>query len=292
MIFPFLLVLLLAIIGLKFTHFNHDYLSKRQTTAINGAFVLLVFLRHFNQYIELDDSFFDKSFGLINSWLGQLIVVSFLFYSGFGLINGILNKEGYMKRFWLHRFVPVWLSFAICLCFFILTAFIKGGGVIKYDLSQILLSFTGWTSVGNSNWYMFVTFALYVSIFFAFAFIPRNKVIISLSVFSLVSIGLAVFLYFFKPSSWWNTLLCLPFGMWYGLLKNKIDKVMEKTRNYWIVTVAVFILFAAVWFVFYKTGNDLLFIPVALLFALLIVFISMKIVLGNAVIAFLGGACI
>ena len=33
---------------------------------------------------------------------------------------------------------------------------------IKYSISDIILAFTGWTTVGNSNWYMFAIFTLYI----------------------------------------------------------------------------------------------------------------------------------
>ena len=53
--------------------FFHDYISVKSTTAINGVFVLLVFLRHVIQYISLD-GVFDQPFKTFNSALGQMIL--------------------------------------------------------------------------------------------------------------------------------------------------------------------------------------------------------------------------
>lgn len=50
-----IVVLLISIIGIKKNRENghRAYLSKNQTTAINGIFVMFVFMHHFVQYIDI-----------------------------------------------------------------------------------------------------------------------------------------------------------------------------------------------------------------------------------------------
>ena len=42
---------------------------------------------------------------------------------------------------------------------------------IHFDWKTILLSFTGWVGIGNSNWYMFDIFVLYILLFVSFYFL-------------------------------------------------------------------------------------------------------------------------
>ena len=68
--------------------FNRDYLSVEQTHTINGIFIIFVFLRHFWQYVDKINSI-DTVFDWVNSFLGQTIVTTFMFYSGYGVTVSI-----------------------------------------------------------------------------------------------------------------------------------------------------------------------------------------------------------
>ena len=67
MIILFIFLILIYFINLKFDlkNFNYEYLEKKNTTIINGLFVIIVFF----------------SLGKI----GQLMDTPFLFYSGYGI---------------------------------------------------------------------------------------------------------------------------------------------------------------------------------------------------------------
>ena len=95
----------------------------------------------------------------------------------------------------------------------------------------VMLAYTKWTSIGNSNWFMFVTFALYLLVFISFKLFNKNQ-LRGLICFSILSIGLTITLFFLKESWWWNTLLCFPLGMWYGFFKERIDKYTDNIYIY------------------------------------------------------------
>ena len=114
------------------------YLDKDNTLPIKGFFVVFVFFAHFTQYVSLSRSILDVAFGYVHKWSGQLIVTLFLFYSGFGIYESIKTKENYMRGFIKKRFFPVWLSFAVCVSFFLIYDLIVGQ---EYDLPTIAFSF-------------------------------------------------------------------------------------------------------------------------------------------------------
>lgn len=288
MLFVYLVLAALSLFGIHFhlKSFNDEYLSHEKTLSIKGVFTVLVFCRHFKQYVELGNGFFDKAFTLIDYYLWQLIVVVFLFCSGYGIMAQMIrNGKGYVKAFLKHRFLPVYCSFAICIVFFLLVDCLIGR-ISNYSWWKIVLAFTGWTSVGNSNWFMFDTFALYLLTFISFI-IPFKNEKYSLLLFTFFSFCLVAVLYLTKSATWWNTLLCFPLGMWYGVYKKRIDKIMKNNKCYLYSLLIILLLFLFVWKNHYR-DTSLIYIIVALFFSMVVTLITMKIDISNKVLEFFG----
>ena len=74
-------------------HFFPDYISKEKTIAVEGVFVVLVFIRHFFRY-DFPVGQYDGFAQTLDSSSTQLIVTLFLFYSGFGVMESI-RRKGY-----------------------------------------------------------------------------------------------------------------------------------------------------------------------------------------------------
>ena len=291
MILSFLILLVLLFCGIKprVTSFNDDYLSKEGTASIKGCFVIIVFFSHWRGYVSIGNAWYDYSFSSVCNWIGQLMVVMFFFYSGYGILMQIRERgDQYVNPFLKRRLFPVWLQFALCLVLFLIVDVILGL-ISKYSWYHILLSFTGWTAIGNSNWFMFVTFALYLFVFLSFILFKFKDVKWNVAVFTICSALLMFILYFLKESYWWNTLICFSLGMWYGCYRNKIDVFMKKTKNYLLVVIPLAAAFFALWIVNIKImhlGKWYVFLPP--LFAILVVAVTMKFKIGNTVLSFFG----
>ena len=148
-----------------------QYLSKDAILPIKGFSLGLVFFRHFIIYVTLSNSFLDISFIYIDRLLDQLIVTMFFMYSGYGIYESIKIKgSNYIKNFPKRRFLSTWIKFAILICLFLMFDIMMGH---KFDLFTIILSFIGWTSIGNSNWFIFVTFVLYILVYISFFWIYK-----------------------------------------------------------------------------------------------------------------------
>ena len=90
-------------------------------------------------------------FFTVSALLGQLIVVMFLFYSGYGIYEQVKAKgKSYVRSFLPHRFLPTYASFAICVFFYFVLSLVLRA---DYPVRQVLLSFIGWESIGNSIQY-------------------------------------------------------------------------------------------------------------------------------------------
>lgn len=134
-------------------------LDKEQTTCINGIFVVFVFLSHFGQYEVMPWN------GILLA-IGQLMVAPFLFFSGYGIMEQI-QKRGvsYIDSMPRKRILKFYVHFCMALTIYLVLSFVLGKG---YSLSRILLSFTGWSSIGNSNWYVFAILVMYSIVYISF----------------------------------------------------------------------------------------------------------------------------
>lgn len=282
-----LILLVLCASGLrvaKKNEFFSDYLSKEQTTAINGIFVLLVFLSHAVTYLELSGPL-DDAYLTLKGYLRQLIVASFLFYSGYGMLESIQKKGmAYVKSIPGKRFSKVLLHMEIAVALFLLTDLAIGK---HYGLKTTLLAFTFWESIGNSNWYIFAILCLYLIVFVSFLACRANKWVGTVLT-TVLSLVFAFWMIRAGKDTWWyNTVILYPAGMWWSLLKPQIDKLLMKNDVVWFLTVGAVL----VPYVLCYTRRDTHLVWYYLwgvLFMALLVLLTMKVKLGNDILQWFG----
>ncbi len=204
-----------------------EYMGKLRTTMLNGFFIVVVFTAHVFEYIPSTDVLHQADIeirSLIWGRAGQLIVAGFLFYSGFGIMESIERKgAAYLDKFPYHRFFKVLLHFDIAiLCFWLLAKLVGK----SYDWHTILLSFTGWTAIGNSCWFICVVLLLYIITYISFRWCGKGRWL------ALWGGCLMLFLVLWmcKPLHWYNTLFCFPAGMSFSALRTKVESLLKMTR--------------------------------------------------------------
>lgn len=201
--------------------FFDDYLSKEKTNAIKGIFVILIIFSHYSQYVKLG-GIYDEPYLSLQKHLHQMVVAMFWFYSGYGMQEAISKKKfAYVKDIMTKRFWKVLVNFDLAVLLFLIVGTILGK---KYSLDNILLSFVGWSSVGNSNWYIFVTLILYILVFISFCLLKRYDEKWALYAGTAIMTVLSVvFIYVMmkvgRPTRYYNTTILFVLGMWYSLLK-------------------------------------------------------------------------
>lgn len=288
MVIILFLLFAITLCGTKFCSpekFNCDYLSKDNTSAINGIFVVLVFFRHFSQYINLNDSLGDSLYYEFNGYLGQLLVTSFLFYSGYGIMCSISAKgTAYVNTIPRKRILGVWLHFAIAVLLFLVCDLLLGK---HYSIKTVLLAFTGWSSIGNSNWYIFATLFLYLFVFIAFKISKSRKITGLLITAVLILAFVFVQMRVDRPQYCFNTIVCYPLGMLFALVKPYFEKIcFRNDLTYYTCVAVVFSLFVFS-FGYIKEGFICHSI-VSALFILLLVLISAKIKIKNGFLSLMG----
>ena len=283
MLLFYIIILLLSLYGISFVKsgFNQDYLSKEQCNAIKGIFILIVFIRHIWPYLRNFGYDFsspgDSIFMWIDRWMGQLIVVAFLFYSGYGVMESIKNKgQQYIDDMPRRRIFNTLINYDVAVFAFLVIDLILG---VSLDPITTLLAFTGWTSIGNSNWYIFVILVCYLCTWAGF---KLGKGWIA---FFLLAAAYIILLNSKSNLVWYNTIFSFAAGLLFSQYKTQIEMLVQ--RHYWLFLPICLFAFLAVHtykFTFYGLKDNLS----SILFAISIVVISMKIKVGNKALIWCG----
>lgn len=242
----FVMLLLLSLFAKsRPTVWNRRYIDKETTLTINGLFIWLVFLSHFTQYLP------SSAGNIVGDNLGQLVVVMFLFYSGYRCAVQYLTKgESYLQSFPHKRILPTLINFDIAVCAFVVVDLLIGKTL---TVRQVLLSFVCWDSVGNSNWYIFVIMLCYALFWLSVGARKRNVNVIcgrgqiwQLILIALLTISV-VALSRVRPSWWCDTMMAFGAGVVYGLNSSRIEEFVKK--NYWICLALAVVLFVSVGYI-------------------------------------------
>lgn len=275
---------------MKIHRYGYDgYISKEQCNCVKGFFIVVVFCRHIYPYMAeagYDFSLFgDNIFRKIDADLGQLLVVMFLFYSGYGVMESIKRKgKKYVDKIPIKRVLITLLNFDVAIFLFLLINLLLG---TDYSTQNIILAFTGWTSIGNSNWYIFVILCCYASTYLTYIIFQRK--IISRLQFGggnlLIVILIHLILLRTKQLYWYDTIYSYPLGICYSLYKREIESVLMK--RYWInlmMLLVFFVLFSNL----PLNMKGMVANMRAIFFALLIVLLSMKVQINSKALEWLG----
>lgn len=277
------LIGILALIGSEFRLLSgggifSQYLSKKNSNAVRGIFILLIFASHFDSYAGASVNQLDIVYTRFAIALGQGVVTYMLFCSGYGVMLSADKKgESYMRAFPRKRILTTLLIYDCAQILFIFFRWLRGN---SYSAKDFVLSMLAWESFGIDNWYIFVILSLYI---ISWMVLRKHKADgPAVTMVTVASVALVAFLI---PRGWYTTVLCYPLGMWYYLHREKIEQYMEHNVCYFFVTIILFAFYViAHKFWYYK----LVYMLTMLLFVLCIVVITMKFQINNRFLVYCG----
>lgn len=285
MIVSLVFFLLLALFSLKECS---DDLSRAisidRTQSIKGIFVVTIFFSHFCSYVFLD-KWYDVPVRECCHWLGQLMVVPFLFYSGYGIFESVKKKgKSYVNSFPKKRILKTWIHFDLAVLLFLLyDVFFAPENL---SALKIIPALVAWDSVGNSNWFIFAILCAYVFSFIALV-LGNGRMRRSLIIVTLLCFVYIAFVSRFKGGYWFDTMLAFPLGGLISLYKEKFTMGRGKGLL-WValcLTCLLTLLVAKNGFIPSSFVNSQL----ALVgFMLLIVLLSMKIKIESKILSWFG----
>jgi hypothetical protein len=244
MIVPVILLAILIIVAAKPSKkaLLQSYCSIDQTQTIKGIFVITVFFSHFCSYVSLN-KWFDIAMQKYCACFGTLMVAPFLFYSGYGIFESVKHKgTRYISSFPKKRILKTLLHFDFAVILFLILDSFIGRHV---SISQFLLSLTGWTSIGNSNWFIFAILCAYV---FAFAGLSIFKGNLKHAAFFITAMTFAYIAIIsqIKANYWFYTILAFPLGALLSTYKDKVEILTsKKSFTMWGAFLSIIVLILA-----------------------------------------------
>ncbi len=282
--------ILLAFVGARLPDaaepFHPDYMARNRTRAINGIFVAFILASHCytNDFFRTLLTHADTGFVLLRDAIGQLCVVSFLFYSGYGIFLSIRAKgRPYLRALVTRRFPMLLLHFDSAVLLFILLRLALGK---TYSGSHLLLTLFAWESVGNSCWFIFVTLAFYLFTALAFRLFPRRPLAAILLLSALAAVLGCLFAAADKTVAWYYTLTAFPVGMLYALVQPRFERLCLSSTRRWLLTLLSLLALLLVFHAFRK--HALAYNAMAVAFAILLPVVTSRLRLDNPILQFLG----
>lgn len=250
LIFFLLIVLCIVFFNLKTAKpgsYFEDYCAPENTKSINAIFTLLIFLSHAKMQLDLSGPL-DEPYLAFRQYVGQFVVVTFLFYSGFGIMESIRSKGRiYVLAIPKNRLFRVWYHFALAVLLFTALRLVLGD---PPTFQNWLLSMVAVENMGNSSWFIFVILALYLLAFLAF--LPFKKHLLAgvglMFVLTGAFVGLEIAMG--KGEYYYNTIFLFPAGMLFSFVKPAIDRLLRRSDLFW------YLAFASVFAVYYYFSSN------------------------------------
>lgn len=275
-----LILSLFVIMTSRYTKTNMEYMSKDHTNIIKGIFLCFVFMSHFKSYVTMETPYIDTLGVSFIQKMGQLMVTMFLFYSGYGIMESVKNKkDAYINAMPKHRILPTLIHFDIAVLIYMFLTI--GLGMDTFNFKKMALSLIGWSSYGNSNWYIFCILILYFIAYLSLKSFQGNRA-------RLIAILSGTILYtlvfqWSRPAYVYNTAFCFVLGTAYSMYKKEIELWIDNKE------LISFIYLLAIFIVAYHFKNIMwCYYLSTISFVLLVVITTRKIKINNVVLRWVG----
>ena len=309
-------LVLVLVLGCKIAkkgEFHEDFMEYSVVKGLQGFAALGVILHHVTQEVTQYGRYHK---GAINVFVdaGVLFTGLFFFFSGYGLIVSLKNKENYLNGFLKKRLPAVVVPFYVCNLLFIIVNLVMGSKVKLLELIGYLSGLIMWN---DQMWFIVELAILYVIFYLCFrkrkseksALIKMAVCILLMNVISLLlghdGLPDTKGLWFF--GEWWyNTTWMFFIGMVIAHNQEKILAFVKKNYK-WLLPLGI-VLFIGLhkgttWMLSHvgywleypghpgyleKLSTFLVQGTMVIVFDLTFVLLTMKVQFKNKVLAFLG----
>lgn len=264
---------------------HENCLSPAATLPVKGPFVLLIFASHLSQYYKAVAPA-DLAYRSFKAFIGQMVVVPFMLYSGYGVMEQFKRKGwAYIESFPRRRILKTVFLFDTAVAIFWIVRHLLG---FRYDAMHMLLTFLGWRSIGNSNWYIFMVVILYALAWANIKLFVKpdgSGKIAAATMLALSCVILTDFLAPYRPSYVYNTIFAFCAGCYLSLFAPKLFAVARNNRAF-----AGLAIIAALGYVSCQKHWNAIFAYdlSSVLFALFTVLVTMKVQSKSIVLNFCG----
>lgn len=262
---------------------NADYLSIETGNSFRGLFAIVVVFHHLSQR---------TSTGLLFRYfteVGYLAVAVFFFFSGYGLQKSYITKGiNYRKGFLFRRLPSVLAPYIIATALYWFQNFRRG---VSYSTKDIITMAVTDHPIVSFSWFIINILAFYVA-FWLLMFICRKHYL--LMIFGAVLFNVCWVAYCIKMNLgiwWYRSSHLLVIGMFWAIYEE--DILDEIKASYRVIVPITWSAFAVLFFFqeqilsLFPILNLQYSLITAVVFVMSVLLFSMKIQIGNKVLAFL-----
>lgn len=208
-----------------------QYLTRDWTSFVNAIFIAMVVSSHGLHHLPIGHHgiFLEKPTQQIIQRVGQLMVTTFFFYSGYGIMLSLLNRggdKGYARMLIYPRFVKLSFNYILTVLIYFVVQCIIQKNIHLLDFLNGLHS----NKLGNPTWFIIMTLLSYILTYICYSLIGKKHPDIFILSLSLLLIVAIYEIGKIKPYWWVNTIMCFPAGMLYYLKGEQLEKLLSKTK--------------------------------------------------------------
>lgn len=269
----------------KFTKDNKEYLSLKTCNSIRGVLALMVLFHHIAQKTTAGNYFPEFKY------LGFMPVSLFFFFSGYGLMKKYMNDEDYSKGFIKKRIPTLLIPYVIVILLYWIMYACYGHFYTFAEMGEILSR--GYI-IASASWYIVDIIVLYFVFYLLMKLFKKkyNLIILGNFIFNILMI-----LYFKRidfGEYWYNTIIMCSVGMLWAYKEENIISFIKK--SYYLILPMFLILFhilchnryLAVKVLDFEYGSVIVTLTLGLLFSVILIMLSRKIIIGNKILDFVG----
>lgn len=239
LLYPLLLLVLLLYKAKCCTGggYSAAFMSLEQCRMIRGAACIGVILHHLTQGITGYGSLWRGPITIFSE-AGYLFTAIFFFFSGYGLIVNVYEREDYLDHFPARRLPTVLIPFWLINAMIVTVKALAGWGVYHFRTAVMFVS--GLLLANSNGWFVVEITILYLLFYLSFRFL-RNK---NISIIALSAAALFLMcwsftrghdppeaqIHWFRGEWWYNSTAAFLFGIWYARLRKKMDSLRLKSR--------------------------------------------------------------
>ena len=269
---------------------NDDFLSLKQTKAIQGFLAICIIFHHLSQ--KTAASWISPQYivhGLdpfVN--VGFLFVSAFFFFSGYGLFISYKTKENYLTEFLKKHLGTLFLALITTNLFYL-----AGRSWLQNDFSiKLYFSIGEPFQLNPYAWYVLTLMFFYLIFYISFKFAKTETAAIIFT-----SLGVLIYILFcdflIYGTWWYNSVPAFIIGLIFAQHK---DKIIEHLKKSYILYILIFLIISIGAFSITLINSDNINRLVILIsqmicsisFVLTLLLLGMKIQIGNKALFFLG----
>ena len=222
---------------------NEECFSLEQMKAVQAVAALCIVLHHVGQKTCADWLPKGQIIPGLEPFvpIGYLLVSIFLFCSGYGLYKSYCTKENYLKGFCRKRILPVVLTGYMVTLLYFVTRLVMGEHM---SVGRAIGYLTGLRLCNTNGWFVYALPVLYLGFYFGFRFCKkeRNAFLVTTLV-ALIYIWIGTCInhndILFCGEWWYNSIIAFPAGLYFARFERPVT---EHIRRFYLIYLILALL--------------------------------------------------